>query len=498
MGERLREAADVRLLWSNLYKVRTIFASYYNISENYRSYRLLSILAKYASDIYELMLDSQERNSGLALRIEYNRRLSPGVLAHANLLMAMNIVSGLVDSFSQTGGFAAVLVATYKSFNPESLVSCSLTFSRNMSMNMNAKPMAIVITGGHVHNVRKAIGTLRTFIKEAQKSLEESVSAYKRDYIDIVKNLGFLGYKPIALVAIQNKAVSVEEIRAVVSDGNEYREVKIPVRSPEWSLEDLPPRIIDELKLVVVNPFKSGLPFAAKGAFITGPPGVGKSVMAEALANALGLRVVELKPFTYRSMWYGATEKMLNAILNQVYKRRKEVAIVIDDAEFLSSRKYTIHEAHLSELSTILYHLQKVDRPFTILTGNNPDLLDPALLRPGRVDVTIVVGYPDKDMRRKAALRNISKYKIKLASDKVVDYLVSNTSWYSLAELDALIRLAASKGSGLVGLEEVDWARKRIVVSPSERRSIQDYLKWWSTKVQGITITYIPSESEIS
>jgi len=197
-------------------------------------------------------------------------------------------------------------------------------------------------------------------------------------------------------------------------------------------------------------------------------------------------------------MWYGATEKMLNAILNQVYKRRKEVAIVIDDAEFLSSRKYTIHEAHLSELSTILYHLQKVDRPFTILTGNNPDLLDPALLRPGRVDVTIVVGYPDKDMRRKAALRNISKYKVKLVSDKVVDYLVSNTHWYSLAELDALIRLAASKGSGLVGLEEVDWARKRIVVSPSERRSIQDYLRWWSTKVQGITITYIPSESEIS
>lgn len=493
----MRDATDVRLLWSNLYKVRTIFASYYDVSENHRSYRLLSILAKYVSDMYELMLDPQERNSGLALKIEYNRKLSPGTLAHANLLAAMNVVSELVDSVGQTSEFAAVLVATYKSFDPASLVSCSLTFSRNMPPNVRPKPMAIVITGGYIHSMRRAVGSLKAFVREAQKSLEESVAAYRRDYIDVVKSTGVLGYKPIALVVIQNKAISVEEIRAVVSDGNEYREVKIPVRNPEWSIEDLPPKVIEELKLVVVNPFKSGLPFAAKGTFITGPPGVGKSVMAEAIANALGLRVVELKPFTYRSMWYGATEKMLNAILNQVYKRRKEVAIVIDDAEFLSSRKYTIHEAHLSELSTILYHLQRVDRPFTILTGNNPDLLDPALLRPGRVDVTIVVGYPDRDMRRKAALRNISKYRIKLVSDRVVDHLVSNTQWYSLAELDALVRLAASKGSGLIGTDEVEWARKRIVVSPSERRSIQDYLRWWATKVQGVTITYIPSESEI-
>ncbi|MDW8010807.1 MAG: ATP-binding protein, partial [Sulfolobales archaeon] len=410
----------------------------------------------------------------------------------------MNVVSELVDSVSQAGVFSAVLLATFKTFDPKSVVSCSLTFSRSASVGANIKPLAIVVSGGYVHDSRRAIKSLGAFIREAQRTLEESVGMYRRDHLDLVKSIGLVGYKPIALVVVQNKAVSVEEIRAVVSDGNEYREVKIPVRSPAWSLEDLPPKIVEELKLVVINPFKNGLPFATRGTFITGPPGVGKSVMAEAIANALGLRVVELKPFTYRSMWYGATEKMLNAILNQVYRKRKEVALVIDDAEFLSSRKYTVHEAHLSELSTILYHLQRTDRPFTILTGNNPDLLDPALLRPGRVDVTVVVGYPDRDMRRKAALRNISKYGIRVVSGSVLDYIVSNTQWCSLAELDALIRLAASKGFGTIGIEEVEWAKKRILISPSERRSIQDYLRWWSTKIQGIVITYIPSESEIS
>ncbi len=494
----MRDVADVKLLWSNLYRVRTVFASYYSVSESYKSYRLLSILAKYAPDIYELMLEPRERNSGLVLRINYNKRLSPGVLAHANLLAATNIVSELVDGVSHTSEMPAVLLATYGSLDPSELVSCSLTFSRGAPLNIRTKPVALVVVGNSARSARKAVGSLRAFVREAQRFLEEAVGAYRRDYVDIVKGVGSLGYKPIALVAVQNRALSVEEIRAVVSDGSEYREVKIPLRTPEWTLGDLPSKIIEELKLVVVEPFKRGLQFAAKGAFITGPPGVGKTVMAEAIANALGLRVVELKPFTYRSMWYGATEKMLNAILNQVYKRRKEVAIVIDDAEFLSSRKYTIHEAHLSELSTILYHLQRADRPFTILTGNNPDLLDLALLRPGRVDVTIVLGYPDREMRRKAILRNVGRYGIRVVGEKTVDYMVSTTQWYSLAELDALIRLAASKGSGAVGIEEVEWARKRINVSPSERRSLQDYLRWWTTKIQGVTINYLPTESEIS
>lgn len=493
----MREAADVRVLWSNLYKVRTIFASYHDVGENYRSYRLLSILAKYASGIYELMLDPQDRDSGLILKIKYNRRLSPSILAHANLLTALNIVSELVDDVSQAGELSSVLIATYRSLDPGSLISCSLTFSRTTPPGSHTRSASLVIIGDGVSSTQKALKSLRTLVREAQRSLELAVATYRREYIEIVRNAGAGGLKPIALITIQSRVVSTEEIRAVVSDGNEYREVKISVRNPEWSLNDLPPKVMDELKLIVIDPFKSGLPFATKGTFITGPPGVGKSVMAEAIANALGLRVVELKPFTYRSMWYGATEKMLNSIMNQVYRRRKEVAIVIDDAEFLSSRKYTIHEAHLSELSTILYHLQRVDRPFTILTANNPDLIDPALLRPGRIDVTIVVGYPDKEMRRKAVLRNVSRYKIKTLNDGVIDYIVGATSWYSLAELDALVRLAASKGSGAIGIEEVDWARKRIVVSPSERRSIQDYLRWWSYKVQGITVTYIPSESEI-
>ncbi|HDN75553.1 MAG TPA: ATP-binding protein, partial [Acidilobales archaeon] len=259
---------------------------------------------------------------------------------------------------------------------------------------------------------------------------------------------------------------------------------------------DLPSKIIEDIEVAIINPIKRGMPFAARGAFITGPPGVGKSVMAEALASALGLKVVELRPQAYRSMWYGATEKMLNAIFQQVIKRRKEIALIIDDAEFISSRKYTIHEAHISEISTVLYHLQRPDRPFTILTANNPDLIDPAILRPGRIDVMMVLGYPDRDMRRKAILRHISRYKIKVSSE-IIDKIVDITRWYSLAEVEAFIRLAAGKGDGKITEVEVEWTRRKFNISPSERASMQEYLRWWASKVQGVVITYIPSETEI-
>ncbi len=298
------------------------------------------------------------------------------------------------------------------------------------------------------------------------------------------------------LIAVARGGDALDEIKAVVSDGTEYRELKIPVRTPQWTIEDLPRQIVEDIRITIVEPAKRGLPFAAKGAFIIGPPGVGKTVMAEALASALGLKLVELRPSTYRSMWYGATEKTLNVIFQQLNKRRKKVILVIDDAEFLMARGFSFHEAHITEVSTVLYHLQRDDRPFTVLTANYPELIDPALIRPGRIDVVIILGYPDREMRRKAILRHLRNYRISY-SEGVLNRLVEVTRWFSLAEINAIVRLAAGKGRGTIGEAEVEWAKKKFNIDVSYRRSMQDHLRWWARKMQGIIIPYIPPEEVI-
>ena len=108
----------------------------------------------------------------------------------------------------------------------------------------------------------------------------------------------------------------------------------------------------------------------------------------------------------------------------------------------------------------------------------------------------IVLGYPDRRMRRKAILKHVNRYKIRI-SDELIDEIVDITKWYSLAEVEAFIRLAAGKGEGRITENEIKWTKKKFNISPTERASVQEYLRWWASKVQGVVITYIPSENEI-
>ncbi len=477
-------AADVKVLWSNLYRgVRSLFVTYVKPKESFFAYKFLASMSKYRKELK----DVDDVRSKMLIKIKAGRKISDSEAAYSLIPLSINLISKAVSRNPSYG----VLTVVARGFKEPRLIAATLTVSKDVYSD-SIRPVGIFLNPDAPDTV----------IKQRSQHVLERLWWQVRDelvgvgirYVDF-EYVDFL--PPLAVVTLMPRAVGVEEIKAVVSDGGEYREVKIPVRVPEWRLEDLPPKIVEDIRISIVDPVRKGLPFATKGAFLTGPPGVGKSVMAEALAAALGLKVVELRPQNYRSMWYGATEKMLNAIFKQIIKRRRHLALIIDDAEFISSRKYTMHEAHISEISTILYHLQRPDRPFTVLTANNPDLIDPAILRPGRIDVTVVLGYPDKAMRRKALLRNAGRYGIAFKSEGIVDDIVAVTKWYTLAEVDAFLRLAAGKGGGKVGKEEIEWARKKFNINQTERASMQDYLRWWARKTQGIVITYIPSENEI-
>ncbi len=479
-----RRSTDIKVLWSNLHRgVRTFLVTYVKPKETPFPYRLLASISKHVKDLSSL----REKDTKLLIKIRTPKLPSRRELAYSPIPLTLNIVGRAV---LKNPGYG-VFTASVQGYRKPIIASASLTLSKDEYTDF-VRPIIITSSPGVEEKFMKrhASDVGRRLWKQIITTLATIDSRFAE-----LSNVEIL--PPIALIAVTGKGRAVEEIKAVINDGSEYREIRVPVRRPEWRMSDLPPQILDDVKTSIIEPIRSGMPFAAKGALLTGPPGVGKSVMAEALADALKLNVVELRPQNYRSMWYGATEKALNAIFKQVIKRRKEIALIIDDAEFISSRKYTMHEAHISEISTILYHLQRPERPFTILTANNPELIDPAILRPGRIDVAVVMGYPDRSMRRKAILRNSERYKVKFRSQDVVEDLVSMTKWFTLAEVDALLRLAASKGRGTVGEEEIKWGKKKFNVNVSERVSMQDYLRWWARKVQGIVITYIPSEREI-
>ncbi len=291
------------------------------------------------------------------------------------------------------------------------------------------------------------------------------------------------------------KSFTSEELKIEVEDGADYTSMTLKLREPEWSLTQFPDQLAEEIRTLIVEPLKEDREYAARGIILSGPPGMGKSVLVEAIANELNKKVIDLEPSTYRSMWYGHTEKIVRAIFNTL-KRRNDVVVLIDDAEFLMNRGSAVNEAYVSEVSTFLKLLQERDRPLIAMTANYPEMIDPALLRPGRIDVLIVLGYPDKHFRRKIIETALNKYGAK-APESVIEEAVRLTRWFSSAEIDAMIRTALMKGKGTVSEEVLRWARKRFNINETERARIQERMLWYLSKIQGIVISYVKRPEEI-
>ncbi len=290
------------------------------------------------------------------------------------------------------------------------------------------------------------------------------------------------------------KGFGDSEIRVYSGESGEGV-IVIPLRRPKWSLDDFPDELAEELRTLVVEPIKMGMKVAPKGLLLMGPPGVGKTLMVEAIAKELGKKIMELDPGTYRSMWYGQTEKILKNILKKAMNR-DDIVILLDDAEFLMDRGMSIHEAYVSEMNIFLKMLQSEKRPLIAMTTNHPQLMDQALIRPGRIDVLIAVGYPDKKFRKKIVENVLKRYGMNI-SDEMKEKIVRITKWFSNAEIDALIRMAVAKGKGKITDESLIWARNRFNINETERQRIQEGIKWYVSKMQGMVISYVKEPSEV-
>ncbi len=383
-----------------------------------------------------------------------------------------------------------------------SLLASAFTFLIKNIREWNIKPIkpfVITITVSHEpidpRNTRsviekKVVEDIEDTIKNSLLAIESIEPIHKHIYTIDLKDI-----KPKINIFVA-PSFTTKEIIIEFSDGIETHHITIPLKDPMWKLNDFPEKITNEIKTVIINPVVEMKTYAPRGVIIVGPPGVGKSTLAEAIALELGTKIVRLTPSTYRSMWYGATERILTSIFSRL-RNRRDITIIIDDAEFLTGRHIALHEISIAEISILLNALQDPLRPFTILTSNAPELIDQALLRPGRIDVVILVGYPDKVTRYKIVDVLLRKYKLGVPQE-IVEEIVRRTKWFSHAEIDALIRLSASRSKeNTIDIDALDWAFKKFSINEGERKRIQDYLRWYVQKLQGIILSFISSESEI-
>ncbi|OZC48266.1 ATPase [Rhodococcus sp. 06-156-3C] len=210
-----------------------------------------------------------------------------------------------------------------------------------------------------------------------------------------------------------------------------------------------------------------------RGVLLYGPPGCGKTFLVRALASSGQLSVHAVKGAELMDKWVGSSEKAVR----ELFQRARDSApslIFLDEVDALAPRRGQSSDSGVGDrvVAALLTELDGVEplRDVVVLGATNrPDLIDPALLRPGRLERLVFVPPPDADAR-KDILRATGKA-VPLADDVDLDALAEDLDGYSAADCAALLREAAltamRRSMDAADVTAADVATARATVRPS-------------------------------
>ena len=181
-----------------------------------------------------------------------------------------------------------------------------------------------------------------------------------------------------------------------------------------------------------------------KGILLYGPPGTGKTLMAKAAAHESEANFISIKGPELLSKWVGESEKGVREVFRKA-RQASPCIIFFDEIDAIAPTRGLGSDSHvtervISQLLTELDGLEVLTNVVTIAATNRPDIIDPALLRPGRFDRLLYVPPPDKDSRKQ--ILKIHTDKKPLEGDVNLDSLADRTDGYTGADIAALASAA--------------------------------------------------------
>jgi cell division protease FtsH len=226
-----------------------------------------------------------------------------------------------------------------------------------------------------------------------------------------------------------------------------------------------------------------------KGILLVGPPGTGKTLLAKAVAGESGVPFFSLSGSEFVEMFVGLGAARVRDLFTQA-KEKAPCIIFIDELDALGKARGVGmmggHDEREQTLNQLLVEMDGFDPKVGVIllaATNRPEILDPALLRPGRFDRHVLVDRPDKTGREEILLVHLRN--VKTAPDLDVTKLAAMTPGMVGADLANLVNeaalLAVRRGKSLVGMDEFSEAVERIVgglekknrlINPAEREAV--------------------------
>jgi len=229
-----------------------------------------------------------------------------------------------------------------------------------------------------------------------------------------------------------------------------------------------------------------------KGVLLAGPPGTGKTLLARAVAGEAGVPFFYLPGSSFVEMFVGLGAARVRDLFEEA-KSKAPCLVFIDEIDTIGKSRAGAaaasvggHDEREQTLTQLLTEMDGFDPSAGVIimaATNRPEVLDPALLRPGRFDRQIVVDRPDR--RGREAILRVHARHVRLGPDADLGTIAARTPGFAGAELANVINeaalLAARRGRALVGMQELEEAVDRVsmglerrsrAITPAERRRV--------------------------
>ncbi|MEM0043188.1 MAG: CDC48 family AAA ATPase [Sulfolobales archaeon] len=321
-------------------------------------------------------------------------------------------------------------------------------------------PMEPVEEGGFI----PFIGTIQDYMKNVAESLNEYSPYIKQQLLNKPLSRGEIVAVPIhptfgRIIKFFVRSTSPSNV-VYVSENTDIVIRYEPIEEIKKTLEGIPrvtwedigdlEEVKERLREIVELPMRHPEIFRhlgiepPKGILLYGPPGVGKTLLAKALANEVGAYFIAINGPEIMSKFYGESEERLR----EVFKKAQENApaiIFIDEIDAIAPKRSEVigevEKRVVAQLLTLMDGLQSRGRVVVIGATNRIDAVDPALRRPGRFDREIEIPPPDRRARREILL--VHTRNVPLSEDVDIEKLADLTHGFTGADLAALVKEAA-------------------------------------------------------
>ena len=217
-----------------------------------------------------------------------------------------------------------------------------------------------------------------------------------------------------------------------------------------------------------------------KGVLLVGPPGTGKTLMARAVAGEAGVPFFSISGSEFVEMFVGVGASRVRDLFDQA-KRNSPCIVFIDEIDAVGRHRGAGlgggHDEREQTLNQILVEMDGFDSGTNVIVvaaTNRPDILDPALLRPGRFDRRVTLDNPD--VRGRMQILEVHSKGKPLAEDVNMETVAKQTPGFSGADLANLVNesalLAARRSKESIGLEEFAESIDRVIAGPARRSKV--------------------------